>query len=1033
MAKPVFISKSQELPKSMDFRFLFEEAIHYAQQFSGDIWTDYNEHDPGVTLLEYLCYAITDLGYRTNFPIEDLLYARTNPLTKSIANALFPREDILCSAPLTINDYRKLLIDHEQVNNAWVVPLQNSTYRGLYEIKLQLLPEDENDPHHYRLLRELREKLVGQRNLSEDFAKISVLRYQYFSIAGDIILKPDALAESVMAQLLLALNYYLIPRIKFASQASRRAEGLSTTDFFDGPLIEHGFLADEDLQHLPAVVYVSEIKDLLLTIDGVQSIGPLSAMIDGISVRADEIEIPKDTYFLLDPKMLTGTSRKMLELHRNGFTVPVNYRQVHQIYQRLLSRKDQQYHPEISHDALPPKSKKRLVDISAYHSLQRFLPAIYGLGAYGLPGEANNLRKAQARQLKAYLLIPELLLSSYLAQLAQLKNFFSVAEEQLEAPSYYYQFPFDIPDVQPLIRNLLGEKTPENINQQFNESVKSLDNSGERRNRFLDHLLARFGERFDQSVFQRIAIIRDWNTQMANQRLLQAKAHYLREITTLSKTRACGYNYLQLSWGQTGEKANICGLKDRLYHQLYLQEPADIALTKLPTFSGFKARPTTPKKATISLSLRQLLNHGQTTANYHIHESDAAQYELYFHPSLQEEPQLVAAQPTFAAAKKQRDDLIAALKEVEENSLGFFVLEHILLRPQRSLGRKMTVEINEAKVSFTFTSFHYQQPEKVTHSSNNFLITATNPANLEAIEIFLEGEKFGVLIIKEDGYPILRSQLFPGGSAAIPTKPLLALLNKKKKQGSSSINNWISFESEPDYGPAIGGDFFSQRISLIVPNWPKAFQNRAFRQIFEKLLAENIPAHLSAKIHWFGLSKMRDFEEKYKKWLTAKEREEDLLLLDNCSQDLIRCICEDHLKEKIDPTTEDHQQTAALKQALFDQLGYAFLFQGTELQIIEGIGSKINHLLLTYGIDTWKELAHIQKARLEKILEINGLRLLIPKADSWIEQARLAVKGQWSALIELQQRLHATTSGDGTSPAKVQVYSRQHFNIELGT
>jgi hypothetical protein len=39
----------------------------------GDQWSDFNSHDPGITILEQLCYAITDLAYRSNFPIADLI------------------------------------------------------------------------------------------------------------------------------------------------------------------------------------------------------------------------------------------------------------------------------------------------------------------------------------------------------------------------------------------------------------------------------------------------------------------------------------------------------------------------------------------------------------------------------------------------------------------------------------------------------------------------------------------------------------------------------------------------------------------------------------------------------------------------------------------------------------------------------------------------------------------------------------------------------------------------------------------------
>ena len=61
--------------KSMDYEYLRKKGIEFAQTLSGKTWTDYNEHDPGVTILEQLCFAMTDLGYRTNFSIEDILFA----------------------------------------------------------------------------------------------------------------------------------------------------------------------------------------------------------------------------------------------------------------------------------------------------------------------------------------------------------------------------------------------------------------------------------------------------------------------------------------------------------------------------------------------------------------------------------------------------------------------------------------------------------------------------------------------------------------------------------------------------------------------------------------------------------------------------------------------------------------------------------------------------------------------------------------------------------------------------------------------
>lgn len=84
------------------------------------LWTDYNIHDPGITLLELLCYAITELGYRTAFDIKDILAVPDSTQFKPQEQALFTAREILTVNPWTANDYRKLLIDVNGIKNAWL-------------------------------------------------------------------------------------------------------------------------------------------------------------------------------------------------------------------------------------------------------------------------------------------------------------------------------------------------------------------------------------------------------------------------------------------------------------------------------------------------------------------------------------------------------------------------------------------------------------------------------------------------------------------------------------------------------------------------------------------------------------------------------------------------------------------------------------------------------------------------------------------------------------------------------------------------
>jgi len=132
MSESITISKKTPESKSLQYDFLREEAIQYVQKVAGKIWTDYNIHDPGVSILEVLAYAITELGYRASYNIEDLL--ANNPDDKNARDIrnFFTAREILPNAPVTINDYRKLLIDvdlhdpadvncqHIGVKNAWI-------------------------------------------------------------------------------------------------------------------------------------------------------------------------------------------------------------------------------------------------------------------------------------------------------------------------------------------------------------------------------------------------------------------------------------------------------------------------------------------------------------------------------------------------------------------------------------------------------------------------------------------------------------------------------------------------------------------------------------------------------------------------------------------------------------------------------------------------------------------------------------------------------------------------------------------------
>jgi hypothetical protein len=112
------ITNTFVLTPTQDFGYLREKGLQYIQQLSGKMWTDHNLHDPGITILEVLCYALMDLGYRTNFSMNDLVTEPDGSIDR--VNAFHPAHKIFTTHPVTVDDYRKILVDIPGIRNAWL-------------------------------------------------------------------------------------------------------------------------------------------------------------------------------------------------------------------------------------------------------------------------------------------------------------------------------------------------------------------------------------------------------------------------------------------------------------------------------------------------------------------------------------------------------------------------------------------------------------------------------------------------------------------------------------------------------------------------------------------------------------------------------------------------------------------------------------------------------------------------------------------------------------------------------------------------
>lgn len=84
--------------------------------------------------------------------------------------------------------------------------------------------------------------------------------------------------------------------------------------------------------------------------------------------------------------------------------------------------------------------------------------------------------------------------------------------------------------------------------------------------------------------------------------------------------------------------------------------------------------------------------------------------------------------------------------------------------------------------------------------------------------------------------------------------------------------------------------------------------------------------------------------------------------------------------------------------------------QRDDLRVIEGIGPKIEEVLYSNGIQTYRDLAVTSVDRIREILATAGPRYTMHNPGTWSAQANLAANGEWENLKAYQDFLNAGKS-----------------------
>lgn len=452
MPDTITIKQKESSHDVNDYQYLYNAALARIQQYSGKVWTDYNLHDPGVTILENLCYGLTELGYRSGSKVLDILADPVTHTGPPMRDTFFSPATILPSAPLTPKDFRKLLLEVKGVKNARVYPSREmSDFKGIFDVDIVL---DTNFVNTFDTLKEatlprVLRKLHNHRNLCEDIHKVNFLKESPIKFDIDFEVNFEVDTRELLNEITFQLANFLSPTITMYGLDDLLQKGMKAEQIYNGPLPHKGFILDEELeQHeIRKEIHTSDLINFLMDIPGVEYVRKIK-MIDRFEKSYDwNCKIEPGAVPVLD---LKGSSISLL----SSQNILVDNHNLIKYQSKILK------HRSLSHNHLRiefEKEEGKFLNLDKYYDLQSEFPEVYGVGPLGVKehgvGDVDLIqRRGRAMQLKGYLMPYEQLLANHFAQLANVKQLFSIDPIK---QTYFYNHLLDLPKAHHIYRPFL--------------------------------------------------------------------------------------------------------------------------------------------------------------------------------------------------------------------------------------------------------------------------------------------------------------------------------------------------------------------------------------------------------------------------------------------------------------------------------------------------------------------------------------------------------------------------------------------------
>lgn len=814
-------------PEPLSYADLRDKGIALAQAASGQLWTDYNLHDPGVTLLEAWCYALTEDVFNARLPVADLLTAPDGRIHYE-AHGLHAAPVVLPCRATTEQDYLRWIMDRVPQVLGLRMDMHETTPglpSGLWRVSAQLPSPDTEQglPGKAQLAARCARAYWAQRNLCEDLKMLpQILKPMPCRLSCDIEVQGPRDVTDILGELVTRCAEYIATRAVRLSLLERLPRytdehGIDTAALFDGPRLHNGWIDPDQLErHVRERLFVSDLARSLQDIEGLAEIRHLGLHASGQDGSDQALLWQSDDWALElqwphspDDLRDLQASRRGVPLTLSDSALLARLNDLRFMYSRVhgtdglasTTNEPEQTHTQPEHPLAPPQG--RAIEPTEYVSMHANLPPLYQALDSEMLRKQMRATGGERLQFLAYLAQLEQGLAHAQAQGGHLRDLYTLQDSP--AQSYWWAMLGDaqLPGLSQLYRRP--------VEQVQHQVFEASDAALERRGRVLDHLLALHGEAVTQSSLRGFGVY--YSPAEWEQHLYQLKLQMAQRIVRHTRDRHAGIDYSRPSYGVHDNTAPLQErislllgfaehhsrpLTEELREQdIVLADAASPALNKAPSgelhalalwddaTSGLRGAPKLGRRVMLAQHIQQLAHDSVSPALLRCAAHAARYYSrrepsghaLWLGPSDEGHWWRLCVHRDLATLQQLAVQLHQFVCQLQRACEGLHLIEHILLRP----------------VGWP------------TH-------VGAQPADAQAADA-------------------------PRAADTAEPPPT----------------------------------FYTHQLTLVLPAWTTRCSDPAFQKLAQETVELSCPAHVQAHLLWLDADDLRQLEALYPAWLKAKQ------------------------------------------------------------------------------------------------------------------------------------------------------------------